>query len=176
MINEIAERFKNYPDFFVTTFSQITVGDMEGLRKGFKKTSAVYMVVKNSMFKRAVEKSGKSTDLLDEINSYIAGSCGILFSKDDPAMIARSLVKYTKEHANMKIQGGFINGERISSDMIKLLATLPSRNALLAAVVSGMNAPISGFVSLLSNLLRNLIGVIDAINKKRGDNLPNEAI
>lgn len=169
MINEITERFKNYPDFFVTAFSQVNVGDIERLRKGLKKVSAVYMVVKNSMLKRAIEKSRRDINFSEEIKPLISDSCGILFSKDDPAVIARSLVNFSKDHENLKIQGGFVNGEKISLDIITVLAALPPRNVLLAMVASGIKTPISGFVGLLGNLLRNLVGVIGAISKKRSE-------
>lgn len=169
MINEIVERFKNYPDFFVTTFSQIGVGDMEKFRKSLKKASAVYMIVKNSMVVRAIEESGRGINLLEEIKPLISGSCGILFSKDNPAVIARSLVNFSRGHEHLKIQGGFLNGERVSSDTIKVLAALPPRDVLLAMVASGIKAPISGFVGLLGNLLRNLVGVIEAISKKKSE-------
>ena len=169
IVNEIAERFKNYPDFIITNFSRVAVGNMEKLRKELKKTSAVYMVVKNSMLKHAIEQSGRDVNLLEEVKPFISGSCGVLFSKTDPAMIARSLVGFGKENEGLKIQGGFVNGEKISLDTIKVLAALPSREVLLAMAAFGIKAPISGFVGLLGNLLRNLVGVIDAISKQKGE-------
>jgi large subunit ribosomal protein L10 len=167
MVSAIVKHFKDYPDFFITAFSQISAADMEKLRKSFKSPSAVYMVVKNSMVKRALKESEKKETLLEEMRPYISGSCGIAFSKDDPAIIARLLLNFNKEHETFKIQGGFIDGEKISSDTIKLLAALPPRDVILSMLVLGVKAPISGFVGVLNNLLRNLIGVIDAINKKK---------
>lgn len=168
MVNEIVECFKEFPDFFVTTFSQISVSDMEQLRNALKKNSALYMVAKNSMLKQAVEKSGKGLNV-DEISPFITGSCGILFSKTDVAVIARSLVDFSKKHEGLKIQGAFVGAELMPSDTIKHLAALPPRDILLAMAVSGIKAPISGFVGLLGNLLRNLVGVIDAIGKKKSE-------
>lgn len=167
MIDEIAECFKEFPDFFVTTFSRIKVSDMEKLRADLKKKSALYMVVKNSMLKHAIEKSGKILNF-DEMSPFITGSCGILFSKTDAVAIARSLVYFSKEHENLKIQGAFVGGERMPAETIRHLAMLPPKDVLLAMAVSGIKAPISGFVGLLGNLLRNLVGVIDAIGKKKG--------
>lgn len=169
MIKDIAGHFTSYPDYFITTFSQISAGNMENLRKALKKDSAVYMVVKNSMLKRAIEASEKDIDLFDEVRPSLSGSCGVLFSKNDPATTARSLVLFNKNHETLKIQGGFIDGEKISSETIKLLATLPSREVLLAMVAFSMQAPIAGFVGLLGNLLRNIVGVIGAISKKKAE-------
>jgi large subunit ribosomal protein L10 len=166
MIKEIAQHLQDYPDFFVTSFSRISVGDIEKLKKDLKKTSAIYITVKNSMLKRALETSGID---IGDIWTLVTDSCGILFSKNDAVATARSLVNFTKEHESLKIRGGFINGEKISLDTVKLLAFLPPRDVLLATVASGMKAPISGFVGLLGGLLRNLVGVIDAVSKKKSE-------
>ena len=83
--------------------------------------------------------------------------------------MARSLVNFSKEDGDIRIQGGFVYGEMISVDVIKRLAALPSREALLSMVVSGIQVPISGFVGLMANLLRNFVGVIDAISKKKSE-------
>lgn len=168
MIKEVVEHFKNYPDFFIASFSNVSVGATEKFRKSLKKDSMLYVVVKNSLVKRAIEESGKDMDT-EKIKAFITGSCGVVFSKDEPTAVARSLVNFGKENEKIRIQGGVVYGETVSSDVIKHLATLPSKEVLLSMVVSGIQAPISGFVSLLNNLLRNLVGVIDAISKKKSE-------
>ena len=169
MIKEVAERLKSYPDFFVTSFLKISVEDMQQLRKDLKKTSSQYMVVKNSILKLAFDEAGKDSHAIDSIKPLVSGSCGILFSKEQPVDIARSLVSFSKDHESFKIQCGFIDGESISLDTIKFMATLPPKEVLLGTVVTTMKAPITGFVGLLGNLLRNLVGVIDAIGKKKSE-------
>lgn len=166
MVKEIAKRFEDFPDFFITTFSYINVGNIEKLRKDLKKTSALLLVVKNTLLKRAMKEAGRASTLLEE---FISGSCGVIFSKSNPVVIARTLVNFSKDHESLKIRGGFVNGERISSDTVKLLATLPPKEVLLARFTSSIKAPISGFVGLLGNLLRNLVVVVDAISKKKSD-------
>lgn len=168
IINEMAERLKDYPDFFITSFSKVGVGNTEKFRKSLKKDSTSYVVVKNSLLKRAIESAEKDIDA-EKVKALVTGSCGVLFSKGDPCTAARSLVDFGKGNEAIKIQGGFMDGEIISADIIKQLAMLPPREALLSMVASGVKAPISGFVGLLGNLLRNLLNVIDAISKKKGE-------
>ena len=167
MVSSIADRFKNYPDFFITTFSNIGVNDVEKLRKNLKKNSAHYMVIKNSILKHALESAGKDLSILNDVKDKLKGACGIVFSKKDPAIAARSLVDFNKKFTGMEIQGAFVNGEKINTETVKVLASLPPREVLLAMVASGMKSPISGFVGLLGNLLRNLVGVIQAISNKK---------
>ncbi|MBN1871692.1 MAG: 50S ribosomal protein L10 [Candidatus Omnitrophica bacterium] len=169
MVDSISERFKNYPDFFITTFSNVGVNDMEQLRKDLRKKSSHYMVVKNSMLRMALKSSGKDVSILDYLDKQMMGSCGIVFSKNDPAIAARSLVEFNKNFEGLKIQGAVLNGEKIGSDAIKLLATLPSRETLLAMVASGIKSPITGFVGLLGGIIRNFVGVIHAISNKKNE-------
>ena len=166
MIKEMVEYFREYPDFFLTTLSQVEVGNLDKFRKAAKKSSAVYMVVKNTLLKRAIEASEKNIDL-KEISPFITGSCGVLFSKEDPAFAARSLVGFRKDNETFKIQGAFISGETVTLDTIDRLALLPPKDVLLSMVAAGIKSPISGFVGLLGNLLRSLVGVIDAISKDK---------
>lgn len=168
MVKQISERFRNYPDFFVMSFTNIGVQHMEKLRISLKKHSSAYMVMKNAMLKRAMKESVKGFDS-EQINTLITGSCGVLFSKNNPAAISRLLVNFSKDHETMKIQGGFVNGEMISLDTIRHFASLPSRDILLAMVATGIKSPITGLVGLLNNLLRDLVGVMDAICKEKSE-------
>ena len=60
-----------------------------------------------------------------------------------------------------------MNGQLVGSDQVKVLAMLPSREVMLARVVGGIQAPISGFVSVLAGTLRKVVTALDAIAKKR---------
>lgn len=166
MVREIAERFKKYPNFFITSFADIGVTEMEELRKSLKKDTSAYMVTKNTMLKQAMKKSGISIGI-EEITASITGSCGVLFTKEDPVAASRILVGFSKNHDRLKIRAGFVNGETISCDTIKFMSTLPSREVLLATAFAAMKSPVTGFVGILRNLLTNLVGVVDAISKKK---------
>lgn len=166
MIKEIAERFKDYPNFFITSFADMGVTEMEELRKSLKKSTSAYMVAKNTMLKQAIKKSGISIRL-EEIEPSITGSCGVLFTKEDPVAASRTLVGFSKNHDRLKIRLGFVNGETMSVDTIKFMSSLPSREVLLATAFAGMKAPVTGFVGVLRTLVTNLVGVVDAISKKK---------
>ena len=137
-------------------------------KKSLKKDSMKYMVVKNSLLKRAMEAANKDIDT-EKAKTFLTGSCGVLFCKDDTSSAAKSLMEFSKGSETIKIQGGFIDGVLISPDTIKQLALLPSREVLLSMVAAGVKSPITGFVGLLGNLMRSLVGVIDAISKKKSE-------
>lgn len=166
MVKEIADRFKNYPNFFITSFSNAGVGEVEELRKSLKRDVSAYMVTKNTMLKQAIKKSGISARI-EDLDASITGTCGVLFTKGDPVAMSRLLVDYSKNHSKVKIRVGFVNGETVSLDTIKFMSTLPSREVLLSMALAGMKSPVTGFVGILRNLLSNLVSVVDAIGRKK---------
>lgn len=169
MVKEIADRFKSYPNFFITSFSNVGVGEVEELRKSLKKDISAYMVTKNTMLKQAIKKSGISARI-EDLDTSISGTCGVLFTKGDPVAMSRLLVDYSRSHTKVTIRAGFVNGETVSLDTIKFMSTLPSREVLLSMVLASMKSPVTGFVGILRNLLSNLVSVVDAIGKKKASN------
>jgi large subunit ribosomal protein L10 len=169
MVREIADRFKSYPNFFITSFSNVGVGEMEELRKSLKQDVSAYMVTKNTMLKQAIKKSGIHARI-EDFETSISGTCGVLFTKGDPTAMSRLLMDFSKSHDKVKIRIGFVNGETISADTIKFMSTLPSREVLLSMTLAGMKSPVTGFVGILRNLLSNLVSVVDAIGKKKTGN------
>lgn len=162
MIEETLERFKNHPDFVITSFMGSSVSDMEQLRKSLKKNSASYLVVKNSTLRIIFEK----LKLKDEA-SKIDGGMGISFSGGDIITTCKTLVTFSKGKDKFQIKGAVIDGKSVSQDRVRQFASLPSKEVLLAQVIGGIKAPITGFVNILSGVLRSFVYVVDAIRDKK---------
>ena len=94
------------------------------------------------------------------------GSEGIAESKD--------LVNFAKTHDKFKIKGAVIDGKLVAEEKIKYMASLPSKEVLLAQVVGGIKAPITGFVMVLGGVIRKFVYVIDAVKNKKGENDGNK--
>ncbi|MFQ7280916.1 MAG: 50S ribosomal protein L10, partial [Christensenellales bacterium] len=72
-----------------------------------------------------------------------------------------------KETEKTEIKAGVLEGKVVDVAAVKALASLPSREVLLAKVLGSMNAPITGFVTALSGNIRNLLYVLNAIGEKK---------
>jgi large subunit ribosomal protein L10 len=81
----------------------------------------------------------------------------------------RKSCKFIDAGGKVTIKSGLVDGQIISADQFKALATLPSRDQLLAQVVRAIQGPLSGLAGALSGLLRNLVGVVAAIEKKQSE-------
>ena len=124
----------------VVDYKGITVADDTALRKELREAGVQYFVVKNSILKRAVE----GTDLGD-IASVCEGTTAIALANEDYTAAARILCKFADSHDNFTVKSGFLDGKVVSVETIAELAKLPSREVLLATVLSAFQAPIAAF-------------------------------
>ena len=124
----------------VVDYKGISVEDDTKLRKELREAGVEYTVVKNTLLGRAIE----GTSLAD-MGSVLEGTTAIATSKDDYVAAARILGKYAEKSDNFSLKSGYLDGEVISLEKLDALAKLPSREVLLATVLSAFNAPIASF-------------------------------
>lgn len=163
IIKQITRELGNRDSFFVTKQSKVAASSLDKLRSKLRKSGTSYLSVKNSLAKIAFTKAG-----LEDLKASLEGSCGIAFAGKDAVASCKTLVEFSKENENFKVAAGYLNGQMIGVDQIKVLAALPSREVLIARVVGQMKAPISRLVGVLSGTLRKSVTVLDAIAKKKG--------
>lgn len=162
MVEELIEKLKSAPSLFVTGFRGLTALEMDDLRRKLEKVSSNYIVVKNKIAKLALERSNSS-----KVIELLDGPCGFTYGDVSPETISKTLIYFAKDHEALKICGALAFGEVLTGDYIEKLAALPSREVLLGRVVSGLASPISGLVGVFSQVLRNLINVVEKIKKKK---------
>ena len=132
------------------------------IRKECRKLGLDYQVAKKTLIKVAAEKKGIKLD-----NSFFQGSIGIIFGYNDEIAPAKVAYKFSKDaKAKMVITGGIIDGNINDNSAIIHLAKLPSREQLLAMLLSSLNAPISGFVNVCVGPVRGFVQILSAIAKK----------
>ena len=139
-VAQLAEKLKNSACGVIVDYKGITVADDTALRKELREAGVQYFVVKNSILKRAVE----GTDLGD-IASVCEGTTAIALANEDYTAAARILCKFADSHDNFNVKSGFLDGKVVSVETITELAKLPSREVLLATVLSAFQAPIAAF-------------------------------
>jgi large subunit ribosomal protein L10 len=163
IIGEIEKEIKGRSIFFVVEHGTLSATKLDGLRAKLRPSGTRYFAVKNSLGRRAL-KSAK----LEALSETLGGSCGIAFADKDPVAPSKVLVEFAKENEVFKVKSAYMNGQIVGVEQVKTLATLPSREVLLAKALGGMKAPVSNFVGVLSGTLRKMVTVIDAIAKKKG--------
>lgn len=140
MVAAVSEKINAAVMGVVVDYKGINVTDDTALRKELRENGVEYFVVKNTLLGRAVD----GTDL-EGIKSVLEGTTAIALSKEDYTAAARILNNYAEGHENFNIKTGFMDGKIISNDEIIALAKLPSKEVLLATVLSAFQAPIAAF-------------------------------
>ncbi|MBT6691438.1 50S ribosomal protein L10 [Candidatus Parcubacteria bacterium] len=139
-----------------------TVQSVESLRKELRDNGAEYLVTKKTLLKLATKDVEGENQVED-----LSGSVGLTLSYEDEATGANVVNKFAKKQESFELSGGILEGGFILPEKIKVLATLPSREQLLAKLVGSIQSPITGMVRVLSGNTRDLVGVLNAIKEKK---------
>ena len=162
LVADLAERLKNSCTGVVVDYKGISVAEDTKLRKELREAGVVYTVVKNTLLGLAAKEAG-----IEGLDEALSGTTAVALSESDYVAAARILSNYANSHENFSIKLGFLDGKVIPASEVDALAKLPSREELVAKALGGLNAPISGFVGVLSATMRGLVCALNAIAEKK---------
>jgi len=140
----------------LASFEGITVAQDSELRRKMAAAGASYRVVKNSLIERAAQNTAVAP-----IAGKLKGTTSLATTDSDPVALARALTAYAKENPILVFKAGMVEGSVVSLAELMALATLPSREALLAKALFLVNAPATRTASAVAVVARNLAYVID---------------
>ena len=161
-VEELTAALSNAKVIYLADFTGLDVAKVTGLRNKLRDAEVSYQVVKNRLAKRAAAEAGISG--LDE---HLVGPTAIAFTSEDPIAPAKILQDFADEDDTFSIKSGFMDGQILSPNEIEALSKLPSREELLGKVLGSVQSPMYGLAGVLNGLLRNLVGVIGAIEEKQ---------
>ncbi len=151
IVNEIESRIKDSSTTVWFEYRGLTVTETNELRRKLRESGSDFKVYKNTLAKRALEKL--NIDLGEELQ----GPKAIAFGTDEVAPI-KTLSDFAKEHKALEIKVGIVNGKIADTDMLKNLASIPSREGLLTMFASGLLAIPKDFAICLDLHSKNLEG------------------
>ncbi len=140
LVAELSEKISKAVTGVVVDYNGTSVADDTALRKELRENGVNYFVVKNTLLGRAVEGTE-----LEGMKEVLEGTTAIALSEEDYTAAARILCNFAEKHDNFKIKAGFLDGKLIDLETIDSLAKLPSKEVLLATVLSAFQAPIAAF-------------------------------
>jgi large subunit ribosomal protein L10 len=165
VVADLTKSLKEACTGVIVNYKGITVAEDTKLRKDLREAGDDYKVVKNTLLSRALKDAG-----IEGLDSVLEGTTAIAFSKDNYVSGAQILAKFADTNKNFEIKAGFVDGGVIDSEGVKNLAKLPSKEVLVAQVLGGLNAPITGFVTVLNGTMKGLVVALNAIAEKQGAN------
>ncbi len=146
----------------LTDFRGLTVGEITVLRGRLRSVGAEYRVVKNRLLRIAADAAG-----IEGLEHQLEGPTAAAFTSGDPVPVARVIQEFSRQSRKLTIKGSILAGAVIDDARTRVLADLPGRKELLALVVGGIAAPLSGLAGVLSGLPRKLVRALDQIREQR---------
>ncbi len=125
-------------------YEGITVEDDTKLRAELRKAGVYYAVVKNSITGRACEEAGFSA-----MKSELTGMTAIAISDSDPVAAAKIMKNYAEKVESFEIKAGFVDGTVLDKNGVIALASIPSREQLIAKMLGSLMSPLYGFARVL---------------------------
>ncbi|MDQ6996414.1 MAG: 50S ribosomal protein L10 [Mariprofundus sp.] len=145
----------------VTHYRGLTVSEMGDLRRSLHEADVSLQVVKNTLARRAAE----GTDF-KAVTELFTGPVAIAYGKD-PVGMAKAISDFAKKHEALDVKGGVLDGKMVDVSGVKALASLPSREVLLAKMLGSMQSPISGFVRTLAEVPASFVRTLAAIRDQK---------
>ncbi|PWB38750.1 MAG: 50S ribosomal protein L10 [Parcubacteria group bacterium] len=162
VLEDIKEKIAKSKAVVFSSDKGLNVKTVEKMRRELKQGGAEYLVAKKTILQLATKELGEA-EALDNLR----GSVGVTLSYGDEVTGPKIINKYAKENEALELGSGILENKFVLADMVKRLATLPSREQLLAKLVGTINAPISGLVQVLSGNTRKLVYALSAIKEKK---------
>lgn len=159
ILEELKEKVEKQKIIVFVDFTSLKVADFSILKKKLKEFGDEIKVVKKTLA-NLVTREKYNLDV-----KKLKGELALVFGFKDEILPAKTVFEFSNQNPNLKILGGILEEKFIEAEKIIELAKLPSREELLAKLVGSISAPISNFVNVFQQSLRNLVFVLNQIQK-----------
>jgi large subunit ribosomal protein L10 len=163
-VAELREKFTNSSGAVLTEYRGLSVKALKQLRVSLG-SEASYAVSKNTLTMIAAREAG-----LDELTPHLVGPTAIAFIAGDPVLVAKGLRDFARANPQLVIKGGVLDGAFLSSDEVRKLADLESREVLLAKVAGAMQGILQQAISLISAPLSQAARLFAALEAAAEEN------
>ena len=165
----VSDKLKASVAGVIIDYRGLTVEEDTNLRRKFREAGVEYKVIKNSILGRAAEAIG-----LEGLEPALHGPTALAMHNEDVIAPAKIIADFAKDNDKIEIKTGFMEGEVISLDEIKKLASTPSKEVLIAKMMGSLNSPASSLARLLNTIVEGGVEIADLIAKKAAESAPAE--
>ena len=162
IVAEIKELVNSSTSIYLINYQGINVEDISSLRREFLKEGVTYKVFKNTLFKKAIDGEG-----YDEFNDQLVGMIGCVFTGENFVAPAKIIKKYFDATGKFELKGCYIESQFYGGDQLTTLASMPTKDEVMAGIVGSIAAPASGIVGAIGAVMRDIVGLVDEISKKK---------
>lgn len=162
VVQELVEKLQKAQGVYLADFRGLDVASITELRRKLKSANVEFLVVKNTLAKLAVDEAG-----IPDLKDSLVGPTSVALGYEDPVEPARVLVQFARKHERPTIRSGLLEGQLLTAEQVTGVASLPSKEELLARVATLAQSPLTGFVYRCQGLLQKLVAILNAYRQKR---------
>ena len=160
VVEELGQIFESSGVVVVAHYAGLTVAEMQDLRGRMRAAGGAVRVAKNKLAKIALE--GKPCA---SIGDLLTGMTVLAYS-EDPVAAAKVIVGYAKDNKKLEILGGAMGSAALNPEGVKAVSDMPSREELIAQVVSCIGAPASNIAGAIGAPASNIAGILSTIEER----------
>lgn len=162
VVSEISEKLKNAKSVVFVDYNCLTVAEVSALRNKLREAGCEYKVYKNTLIRKALNELGHN-----EFDNDLNGPTAVAFGNDETGA-AKLMVAAAKEYdSKITLKSAFVDNSYVDANGVKALASMPSREELIAKLLGSMQAPLANFAGVLSNMLSSLPRVLNAVAESK---------
>jgi large subunit ribosomal protein L10 len=163
ILQDLIIKLKESKGVVLTDYQGMNAFQISRLRNELKEKRVEFKIVKNTLMEKASEELN-----VEDLTKDLIGCTAMAFCSDDGVAPARLLKEYFKKNKiDLKIKSGLIDGRVFSPEKIMEIASLPSKEVLIAQTINGIKSPLYSLVFILQGPLRGLIYTLEAIKKEK---------
>ncbi|MFP4416138.1 MAG: 50S ribosomal protein L10 [Chitinivibrionales bacterium] len=165
VIEALEKEFVNATGIYLTDFNGVDVEKVTKLRSNLRVQGARYLVVKNTLARIALERCG---DQKGELIPFLKGPTGVAVTQEESTGPAKIIKDFRKEFKNLlDLKVAYVDGSLFDAEQADQLANLPSREVLLAQLLSVLKAPMTNLAGSLNGIMSKFVRTLDAVRQKK---------
>jgi large subunit ribosomal protein L10 len=161
VLTTYAEWLKKSQAVILVEYTGLKMKELDNIRAKVRETGAEFHIMKNTLARRAFADGG-----MDIPADFLVKSTAVSFAFTDPVLTAKALSDATKGSQVVKVKGGFMGGQALTSAQVKTLAEMPPLPVVRAQLLGVLQAPAGKLVRTIAEPARGLAAVINAFAEK----------
>jgi large subunit ribosomal protein L10 len=163
VIADLQEKLSDASAFYLTDFTGLSVKQITQFRARLRKEGVEYVVVKNTLAKRAIEGME-----LPDVAGFFSGPTGLVIGREDAVAAARVLTDFAREFGDRPaVKVGIVDRKSFGPEQVKRLAELPPKEVLLAQLAGGLQAPMARLAGGMSQLMAGFARAVDQLRQQK---------
>ena len=157
LVDVIKDQIKSAPAFLIASYKGVNPNLASDFRNRIVETGGFFYVVGKRIFLKAAEESGSSID-----RTILDGHLGVIYTGDDAVSTTKAVFQFGKENEGMlTVLGGHFEGNLCSSEDVKKISELPSKEVMRAEFLGLLEAPMSGTLAVIEAILSSIVYCIE---------------